>query len=63
VASTLAVKALASSVSTLPVLTMVLKLLSLATSQVSGTAALLPGILACVHKMTRSASGSPLATP
>jgi hypothetical protein len=48
---------------TSPELTMELKLLSLATCQVRGTAALLSGTLACVHKITRSDNGSLLATP
>ena len=42
---------------------MLLQLLSLAICQLMLTVSTLSGILACVHKITRSASGSPLATP
>jgi hypothetical protein len=47
----------------LPELTRLAKPVSVATCQVNPTVAVLLAILACVHKITRSFNGSPLATP
>jgi hypothetical protein len=42
---------------------MLMNAASVATCQVSGIVALLSVAFACVHRITRSAKGSPLATP